>query len=96
MAIPNFALSNSYPQTHKEALVSGAQVITIDPRRTSAVYVLIDHATGGTVATGGGSAVVLQGEEFQLVWMQPIHPGTADTTIDITVTHAADLHIKVF
>ena len=96
MAVPNFSQGNSYPQTHKEASASGAHVITINPRLTSAVYVMIDHADGGTVATGGGAAVKVDGQEYQLVWMQPAHPGVADETIDLNVTTSADLHIKVF
>lgn len=96
MAIPNFSQSNAYPRTHKEAGASGAQVITIDPRRTSAVYVLIDHADGGTVALGGGTAVKVPGQEYQLAWLQPAHPGTADETIEVNVTTASDLHVKVY
>ena len=95
MAIPNFAQSNSYPRTHKEAAASGAQVITIAPRLTSAVYVMIDHTDGGTLSLGGGGGVKIDGQEWQLAWLQPAHPGTADDTIDVNVTTSADLHIKV-
>lgn len=96
MAIPNFAASNSYPQTHVESSASGTQTITIDPRRTLAVYVYIDHANGGTVNLGGGTAVKVTAQQWELVWMQPAHPGTADTTIEIVPVHAADIHIKVY
>lgn len=88
---------NQYPHTATSSSVTGAEVLTIDAARATAVSVYIDAADGGTVTTGvSGAAVPVAGQAWATVWVAAAPTTQRGTTVSVTpTTGSTDIHWRV-
>lgn len=94
--MPDRSAISEYPFSGDVNVTGGVgETYTLDPARAALVQIYVDHADGGTVALGGGSAVPIAGQEWITVWIAGF-PGKRSSTFEVTPTTTCDVFDRVY